>query len=528
MKAILRLACSIYFLAGATYGQSPITLTIDTQLAGQLVPASYSGLSFGTISLKPSSKGYFFDSSNTQMVILFQQLGTKYLRIGGTSVDSNNSDYIPTNQDVDALFRFAKTTGVKVVYSLRLENGDPTQDAAMASYIWNNYRQHLDCFAIGNEPNNYGGDDPQITGFSSYLTKWNTFASVITNSVSVAKFGGPDSDSSKTGNSWGVQFASNERDSGTVSSILFHDYACASSANLTVQQIIDDVLSTNLETSNYPAEYSGTGSPVLALGLPYRFTEANSFYTGGGGGVSGGNNCFATALFSLDFMHWWAWNNCQSVCFHTSMWKYNGVFYPDSSGNYQVYPVGYGIKAFDLGGHGIMLPIEMTNTSMVNLTAYAVEDATNLYVTIINREHGVAARSATVTILPHNYQSANVAAMFLTAPNNDPSTTSGITLGGASIGNAGWWQGQWTILNSLTNGQCIIAVPATSAAVIKITPCLLNIQNINLGKPQLNWGYGILQSATNATGPYSDISNTAPPYTIPMTNPQQFYRVRQN
>lgn len=526
MKIILTLAGSICFLA-ATWGQSPVILTIDTLSPSQVIPSAYSGLSFGTISLKPSSKGYFFDSSNTQMITLFQQLGTKYLRIGGTSVDSNNSDYIPTNQDVDALFRFANATGVKVVYSLRLENGDPAQDAAMVAYVWNNYRQYLDCFAIGNEPNNYGGDDPEITNFSSYLEKWNTFANTITNSVPAAKLGGPDSDSSKTGNSWGVQFASNEVNSTPVTSIFFHDYACASSANLTIQQIIDDVLSTNLEASNYPAEYLGTGSPVLSVGFPYRFTEANSFYTGGGAGVLGGNNCFATALFSLDFMHWWAWYKCQAVCFHTSMWKLNGVFYPDAGGNYQVYPVGYGIKAFDLGGHGTMLPIEMTNAAGLNLTAYAVADPTNLYVTIINREHGAGGRSAAVFISPLNFQTASVAAMFLTSSNNDPSATNGITLGGSPI-NSGAWQGQWTVLDSLTNGQCAVTVPPTSAAVIKITPGLLKIQNMNSGKTQLNWGFGVLQSSTNVVGPFRDISNTVAPYSIPMTNPQQFYRVRQN
>ena len=185
-------------------------------------------------------------------------------------------------------------------------------------------------------------------------------------------------------------------------------------------------------TSNYPAGIfrhwfacPGAGaSPIVS-------TEANSFYALAEAGVfPAENNCFRHSIIFSGFHALVGLEQLSIWCVFTlSMWKYNGVFYPDSSGNYQVYPVGYGIKAFDLGGHGIMLPIEMTNSSVVNLTAYAVEDATNLYVTIINREHGAAARSATVTILPHNYQSANVAlAMFLTAPNNDPSTTSGITL----------------------------------------------------------------------------------------------------
>lgn len=45
---------------------------------------------------------------------------------------------------------------------------------------------------------------------------------------------------------------------------------------------------------------------------------------------------------------------------------------------------------------------------------------------------------------------------------------------------------------------------------------------------QLNWNYGTLQSATNVAGPYSDETNTFQPYLTTATNPQQFYRVREN
>ncbi len=339
----VKVTCICFFVGclsvGIAEAQSPVTLTVSN-FYSYAISTNFSGLSFGTISLKPSPKGYFFDSSDTQMVKLFQQLGIKYLRIGGTSVDTNNSDYTPATQDVDALFRFANATDVKVIYSVRLENGNPSSEAAMVGYILTNYSQYLDSFAIGNEPDNYGSQDSAITDFPSYLVQWNEYVSTITNLVPNATFSGPDGDSSSKGNSWGTQFASNKAGSGIITAIQFHDYAGGSSANLTIQQIIDDVLSTNWDAVSNPTEYATCGPAVLSLGFPYRFTEANSFYTGGGGGVFGGNNCFATALFSLDFMHWWALHNCQAVCFHTSMWKYNGVFYPDSSGNYQIYPIG--------------------------------------------------------------------------------------------------------------------------------------------------------------------------------------------
>jgi Glycosyl hydrolase family 79 C-terminal beta domain len=517
--------------AGVALAQSPVTLTI-TNSPGQAIPTNFSGLSFGTISLKPGSHGYFFDSSDTQVVTLFQQLGAKCLRIGGTSVDTNNSGYTPANPDVDALFRFANATGVKVIYSVRLENGDPSQDAAMAGYIWNNYKPYLDAFSIGNEPDIYGNADPAITNYSSYLAKWRSFAATITNTASAAKFGGPDGGSSSKGNSWGTQFASAEASSGIVAAIHFHYYAGGSSASKTIQQIIDAVLSTNWVTANYPAEYAASGGPVLSLGLPYRFTEANSFYTGGTAGVPGGNNCFATALFALDYMHWWAANKCLGVNFHTSMWKYNGTFYPDANGNYQVYPVGYGIKAFDLGEHGNVEPLAgMVNTNGLNLTAYAVADATNLYVTIINKEHGAGGRNATVTIRLSGFLPGNVAAMYLTAPGGNAAATNGITLGGAAITNNGPWQGQWTALGAVTNGQCAVTVAACSAAIVKLAvgPGALApaISLERSGHDFVITYAGTLLSATNVAGPYVPVADAPwPSYAIPVTNSQMFYRVR--
>ena len=44
----------------------------------------------------------------------------------------------------------------------------------------------------------------------------------------------------------------------------------------------------------------------------------------------------------------------------------------------------------------------------------------------------------------------------------------------------------------------------------------------------LNWNYGVLQSATNISGPYFDMTNATPPFVIPTTNSQQFFRIREN
>lgn len=460
--------------AGSLLAQSrpvvPITVSVDTTSRGTEIPQQFSGLSFGTTSLRGGKSGYFFDSSSTQVLTLFRSLGIRSLRIGGTSVDTNTGNYIPSDPDIDALFRFASTAGVSVIYSLRLENGDPSQDAAAAQYISQNYAPLLTNFAIGNEPNLYKDADPKITNYSSYLSDWRSFADTVSNAVPGAIFGGPDSDSSSNGNSWGTRFASDEADAGNVKPIYFHYYVGGSSSGQTVQQLIDNLLSAYWVKTDYPTEFGQTGSSVLALNLPYRFTEADGFYTGGGSGVAGGDNCFATALFAVDFMHWWAENKISGVNFHTSMWKYNGTFYPDANGNYQIYPVGYGIKAFDLGGHGYVEPVTITNPNGSNVTAHAVGDSQYTYVTIVNKTHSPYLNSvdAAVTIQLNGVAAASAASIALSGDQPGDGASLTATLGGSAIPDDGAWQGRWTPLAPESNGTITVTVPSATAAIVKI------------------------------------------------------------
>jgi len=462
MKVIVSLVFVLLLCAGLLEAQSPVSLNVIISSHGinATIPSDFNGLSFGTTSLKPAGT-YFFDSTDTQVLTLFRELGTKSLRIGGTSVDTNNSGYIPSRPDIDALFRFAKSSGVKVIYSLKLMNGDPATDASTAKYIWDRYAAYLDCFSIGNEPDIYKGMDPQITNYSSYLNKWQRFASAIRDSVPEAMFGGPDG----SGNTWGQDFAASEMDSAFIKTIHFHYYVGGSSVNKSVQQIADEVLSSAWVTSNYPSEYNSSGSPVQGHGFPFRFTEANSYYTGGGAGVLGGNNCYATALYALDFMYWWASHGSSGLNFHTAMWKYNGTFYPDAFGNYQVYPIGYGIAAFNLGGHGSLDPVTISNPNSLNVTAYAASDTNgDLFVTVINKEHGTGGRDASITITANGAHDT-CAVMYLSAPNNNTAATTGITLGGAPVSDYGSFQGKWTVVDT-TFASHALRLPVASAAVV--------------------------------------------------------------
>jgi hypothetical protein len=93
-----------------------------------------------------------------------------------------------------------------------------------------------------------------------------------------------------------------------------------------------------------------------------------------------------------------------------------------------------------------------------------VGDDKSLYLTIINKEHGAAAREAEVSVSQNGDTVSRGQIIFLSAPGNDIAACSGETLGDAEIQGDGSWNGSWTILDSST-----IKVPPASAAIVKIS-----------------------------------------------------------
>jgi hypothetical protein len=520
--------------------QSPVTVAISAQSPGFAIPADFGGLSFemgSELANRNGVSGYLFCATNTQLITLFQNAGIHSLRLGGGSVDQTSVP-IPRPADIDNCFAFVKQVGnLGVVYSLRLLNGDPGNDSTtpgdsyLANYIWQNYRSQLVAFAIGNEPdwNSYHTSDPNITNYPSYLNDWRNFAATIRSYVPAALFVGPDTGAYDTttyyhGQSWTQHFADDEKTSGIIAVITQHYYAGASPGSISAQGAIDAMLSASWATTNYPWLYSNNLAPVLADGLPYRLTESNDYL----GGVTNASNAFASALWALDYMHWWAAHSCSGVNFHNKSWLVTDTVYLDANGGYQINPKAYALKAFDLGGHGFVLPVALTNNNGVNLTAYAVGASNELFVTIINKEHNAGARDAAVTIVPAGFAPGTAVAMFLTASNSNVGATSGVTLGGAGITNNASWAGQWTALSTATNGQCTLTVPAASAAVVKIdaAPKKISIRTIGSDQAQLTWISGALQSASSVLGPYTLVPGATSPCTIPITNAQCFYRLR--
>jgi hypothetical protein len=456
MKSIFLLLVMAGTFANAVSAQISATVSVDISSPGYSIPNDFIGFSFETRRVNCNSddvSGYFFDSTNSQAVTLFRQIGVKSLRVGGGSVDDPKTP-IPTLKDIDALFRFAKAADVKVIYSLRLRDGNAEQNASIARYIWEHYRDLLDCFTIGNEPKRY----------STFSKQWKTMADEIVKEVPEAKFCGPAPVSSMDGGAEQIRnFARDFGKTGRIKFVTAHDYPGGNALrNATDGNSGRDQMLSEAWLEHYQAFYNQFVPVVSAMGMQYKYDEASSFYKGGAKEAS---DTFAASLWCLDFMHWWAAHGCSGINFHNNRWPmYNITICKDSAGNYQSRPQGYGMKAFDIGGHGKVVPVTISRTGM---TAYGVMDSSNLYLTIINKEHGEYGRDAQVTVKGIEVKDS-VGIMYLKAPTNDVSATAGITLGDASINNSGEWQGKWTTRQPDGDSQLTIPVSAPSAAIVRI------------------------------------------------------------
>jgi hypothetical protein len=463
---IALLSIVLLLLPACVRAQELVTVTPDWSGTQIPIPSEFSGLSFETqLALAGSNGIHYFRADNAPLIQLFKTLGIKHLRIGGNTSD-NPTVNVPVIADIDDLFAFAQAADLKVVYTVRLKGQtDASADIPIVKHILDHYAANLDCFALGNEPSVYYKQYPV------YKEVWVKMSSQIVAAEPRAVFCGPNTDRHYE---WAVDFANDFAHCGYLKEINEHAYVGLSARKVTDVVAARDKMLSNDWVKLYQGVYDAFVPQVLADKLPYRMEETNTFFNGGKEGAS---DTFTAALWALDYMYWWVGHNASGLNFHTGDKVAAGAestpcryaAYVSSSGGYDVHPVGYGIKAFDLGGHGSLLPVEAKSANNLNLTAYAVAAADGLYVTIVNKEHGISGRDATVQLNSgKSYAHGEIA--FLANSSHDIAATTGTTLGGAAISEDGNWAGKWTDLPAPSQpGQFTVTVPAASAAIIKLS-----------------------------------------------------------
>lgn len=464
LKAVPQGVIVAFFIAlGAGFAQSPVTLTVDTHAAGVAIPGDFAGLSFETSNLLPEKNGgHIFSPDNKQLVELFRTLGVKSLRMGGSTADMPKYD-VPGEKDIDELFAFAAAADVKVLYTLRLPGANVDRDAAIAKYILQHYSSRLTCFEIGNEPDFYRRVYREIPDYPTYRDHWKEIADAVTKAAPGAKFCGTAAGGTTA---WSRNFARDFARSGFIAAVVQHEYP-GGDGGLMSGVAAQDAMLSRAWMELYDRLYVSFGAPAQSYGLRYRLEETNNFT----GGAKDATDTFTASLWALDYMHWWAAHGASGLNFHNRRWILNTTIYPvkpEDDGlksGYRLHPIAYGIKAFDLGGHGAAVPVKISaNPDAVNLTAYAVRDQANLLVTVINKKDpGAAAHDVNVKIEGDGI-AAPAEVMFLAAPHEDAAAKEGITFGGAALD--GGWDGKWT---RLAPGKTTVTLHGASGAIIKLS-----------------------------------------------------------
>jgi hypothetical protein len=460
----------IAILGTRSLAQSSIKIKLDIDKPATAIPDDFCGLSYEIKVVLPDSTGkHYFSPENKSLIRAFKALGIKHLRVGGNTAERSTIP-IPNKIDIDSLFAFAKAAEVKVIYTVRMEGNTPQAAAEVVRYVMDRYKDYVSCITVGNEPNKHWT-------YNEYLDEWKKFVAVITSSAysSDAKFCAPSTTPQAV--PWAGQFA---EDIGRSDNFLFlsqHDYPAGDGDTINDSAKERTRLLSSAMYSRYQNFYNSFVPAALAKNIPFRLEEANSYGHGGAVGVS---DTYAASLWALDYLYWWAYHSALGINFHAGEKVLRGLggsakpnvytALTSSPDGYTILPTGYGMKAFQIGSHGRLIPaVVESNLESINLAAYAVLSSDRcIYVTLINKEFDSNGRAANVTLLT-NMTLYRGEMMKLTAPSGDVTSIEGITLGGADIKEDGSWHGNWTTIpENPIEDSITINVPAATAVIVKL------------------------------------------------------------
>jgi len=435
------------------------------------------GVSYETKDLLPGDNGsYYFRPDNTALLQLINTIGIKHIRIGGNSVDAANIP-IPKEEDIHSFFKFAKAADVKVIYSFRLKDGDPEVAKSAARLVYENYKDLVESFAIGNEPFYYEDDE-------EYIAKWRSIDEAILEVFPDAVFSGPDQNPDverlkKVVDEFGAP-------KGRLVQATQHSYPFGCSYQNPEEKDVNKLIPfeqgpsrekmlDSFAYNTYQDILDGMVGATEDKPVSIRLSETNSYWFSGLKGVS---DSYASALWGLDYLHWWASHGIAGIDFHTGditggtirmVCRY--AAFSTFENGYEARPLAYGMKLFSMGSKGKIVPIEIVSSANQNIVAYATldEDKT-LFLTLIYKEYKDVGEKEITIKLDRSIIGSQVESIELKAENNDIAAGSdGVTLGGATIETNGVWNGKWQKLpaSAIADNEISISVSPASAILIR-------------------------------------------------------------
>jgi hypothetical protein len=435
----------------------PVTVTVNQDRPGYIIPKTFEGLSFETQILTTNPE--FLNVNNEVLIQLIKNLGPGILRIGGGTGDevfwsenrrtANTTADSLAKDDIDRLSDFSKAIGWPVLFSLNLDDNDVVATTNEASYVQQSLAGNLYAFQSGNEPDvfHYGMRSPNYK-YADYQGEWETYLSSIRNEIQQAQFAGPDV---AYNTDWIKLFGENENSRIKLLDGHYYTTGPATLPSITYHTILaysDKLSNFLLVIRNESAKYN----------LPYRITESNNVY---GGGKTGVSDVFASSLWALDMMWSVAENNGDGINFHGGY----GLFYSPvliQNGVLMASPEYYAMLAFKYASTGgTIIPASVENPEFCSV--YACAKAGNIYsFTLINKDE-IHDYSFGLNL---NKTALSIQIARLTAPSITAAT--GTVFAGGLVNADGTFETK-NIEQYAVNGKTfVINVPADSAAVVTV------------------------------------------------------------
>lgn len=460
----------------ARTANASLSLAVDQSAPKQGTRADITGISIGKQNL---SRPAFMGSPN-----LAQYLKTLYpegtvLRIGGSQADqtiwsregqvsgSCIAKWTVTPDGVDELKKLVDRTGYRVVYGVNLAIRQPERAADEIAYVHQVLGESLESVEIGNEPDmDYYKNDPDRfwEDFQIYLAaiKARTPSVDIIGPTSAAG-PGPFVDA----------FVEHEKAKGEVDVVGLgtHRYSFGGCSN---------TLARLLSVENLQSERNYADKLVESaarIGVDPLLSETNSTF---GGGCAGVSDNLGAALWTLDATLTFAEHGLQAAWFHTSFGRC-GDARPDFTdysafcaatdedaavAKEQIKPPFYGLLALGKVGKGTFLNV--TGADDASVRAYAIRDRDQLKVVLVNIADPAKAPATDVSIdLGKTYRAAS-AIDLATTSDEGLSATTGISLGGGTVGTDGVLKGMAPTAVPVDGSNLSVNVPAGSAKIITL------------------------------------------------------------
>jgi hypothetical protein len=440
----------------------PVRVQIQPKSSLGRIPADFMGLGYEVSSV--SERGLLTGSNLAYVQFVRTLAPAGVIRIGG-----NTSDYATWSPDGPAvsspkgtvvdrrgladLGTFLRATGWRLIWGFDLgQSGgrapiDQAVDQAVA--VASSVGDRLLAFEIGNEPDLFPGvHRPGNYSYADYYAEYRRFKKAIRDKLPDAPFAGPDV---IVHADWLQQFAATE--AADLKLLTYHFYPEGPPDNPT--STIENLLKPN---SLLPGLLGLLQSASRSSGIPYRICETNSCFGGGKPGVS---DTMAAALWGLDFLFTLAQFNAAGVNMQTGVNHLGFLSYYTPMSADGVRPLYYGMLAFSLASRGERVQLTLDPAGL-NITAYAVRsDRGEIWLTLVNKE---ATRDAHVRAACPGI--AKASAIRLTAPSL--ASKDGVLLGASPVNKAGKWSSGAPEPVRVTGGEFEIAVPAASAAVLRL------------------------------------------------------------